>query len=133
MSKSCLSRDCAKSGTRKAKTHRGEPKYSQKTIPEKGKGMATSSGRIGLYPGTFDPITNGHMDIITRAATHMVAQPIIAVARNAGKGPLFGVEDRVPVGLEEVAPLPPAAKASFTVAPFHDLPWDFAAQMGATL
>src|SRR3546814_16653633 len=120
MSTSCLSRDCAKSATRKAKTHRGEPKSSQKTIPEKGKGMATSSGRIGLYPGTFDPITNGHMDIITRAATHMVAQLLIAVARNAGKGPLFGVEDRVKMALDEVAALPPAAKGYHTVETFEN-------------
>lgn len=95
--------------------------------------MATSSGRIGLYPGTFDPITNGHIDIITRAATHMVDQLIIAVARNAGKGPLFGVEDRVQMVLDEVAALPPAAKASITVEPFDGLLMDFAAQMGATL
>src|SRR3546814_15394334 len=82
----------ARSATRTARTHRRERKSLQKPIREKGKGMATSSARIGLYPGTFDPITNGHIDIITRAATHMVDQLIVAVARNAGTGPLFGCE-----------------------------------------
>ena len=46
--------------------------------------------RIGLYPGTFDPVTNGHMDIITRAAG-MVDKLVVAVAVNAGKGPLFSL------------------------------------------
>ena len=49
--------------------------------------------RIGVYPGTFDPITNGHTDIILRAAT-LVDDLIVAVASNAGKGPLFGSDER---------------------------------------
>ena len=50
--------------------------------------------RIGIYPGTFDPVTNGHMDIISRA-TRVVDHLIIAVAINAGKGPLFTLDERV--------------------------------------
>jgi pantetheine-phosphate adenylyltransferase len=50
---------------------------------------------VGVYAGTFDPITNGHMDIIVRAATHLVDRLILAVARNPGKGPLFTLEERV--------------------------------------
>jgi pantetheine-phosphate adenylyltransferase len=46
--------------------------------------------RVGVYPGTFDPITNGHMDIILRAA-RVVDRLIIGVAMNAGKGPLFSL------------------------------------------
>lgn len=49
---------------------------------------------IGVYPGTFDPITLGHLDIIRRA-TKVVDHLIIAVARNAGKGPLFATDERV--------------------------------------
>ena len=49
---------------------------------------------IGIYPGTFDPITNGHIDIIRRA-TRMVDHLIVAVARNDGKGPLFGTGERL--------------------------------------
>ncbi len=50
--------------------------------------------RIGVYPGTFDPITNGHLDIIQRA-THVVDHLIVAVARNDGKGPLFTTDERL--------------------------------------
>src|SRR5512143_23797 len=63
-----------------------------------------TDGRIGLYPGTFDPITNGHMDIIKRAAG-LVDTLIVAVARNAGKGPLFSTSERVELVRAEVAPL----------------------------
>ena len=58
--------------------------------------------RIGVYPGTFDPITNGHLDIIQRA-THLVDHLIVGVARNDGKGPLFSTEDRVRMVREDVA------------------------------
>ena len=54
--------------------------------------------RVGVYPGTFDPITNGHVDIITRAAMHLTDRLIIAVAENAGKNPLFSVNERVEIG-----------------------------------
>ena len=50
--------------------------------------------RIGLYPGTFDPVTNGHLDIIGRAVK-LVDKLVIGVAVNAGKGPLFTLEERV--------------------------------------
>mgnify|MGYP002883965808 CR=1 FL=1 len=49
---------------------------------------------IGVYPGTFDPITNGHIDIITRAVK-VVDKLVVAVAANAGKGPLFDLSSRV--------------------------------------
>ena len=49
---------------------------------------------VGLYPGTFDPPTNGHFDIIMRGA-RVVEELVVGVAINAGKGPLFGIDDRV--------------------------------------
>ncbi len=49
---------------------------------------------VGVYPGTFDPVTNGHIDIISRAAK-MLHRLVIGVAENAGKGPLFPLEERV--------------------------------------
>ncbi len=55
-----------------------------------------------LYPGTFDPVTNGHLDIIQRAA-RMFDRLIVGVAVNAGKGPLFSLEERVAMVEEEVA------------------------------
>lgn len=63
-----------------------------------------SRTRIGLYPGTFDPITNGHLDIITRGAK-LVDKLIIAVARNAGKGPMFSTDERVEMVLDDIADL----------------------------
>jgi len=50
--------------------------------------------RIGVYPGTFDPVTNGHLDIISRAA-RMLDHLVVGVAINAGKGPLFDLQERV--------------------------------------
>jgi pantetheine-phosphate adenylyltransferase len=58
--------------------------------------------RIGLYPGTFDPITNGHMDIIGRAVK-LVDRLVIGVARNDDKGPLFSTDQRVEMVRAEVA------------------------------
>ncbi len=54
----------------------------------------TKHVRVGLYPGTFDPPTNGHVDIIARAAT-LVDKLVIGVAINQDKGPLFSLEERV--------------------------------------
>ena len=51
------------------------------------------SRRIGVYPGTFDPVTDGHMDIIRRA-TSICDHLIVGCARNAGKGPLFSLDER---------------------------------------
>src|SRR5215831_19234008 len=50
--------------------------------------------RIGIYPGTFDPITNGHADIIRRAI-RVVDRLVVGVARNDGKGPLFATDERI--------------------------------------
>ena len=58
--------------------------------------------RVGLYPGTFDPITLGHTDIILRA-TKMVDRLIIGVAINRDKGPLFALDDRVDMVRRELA------------------------------
>ncbi|MBV8683319.1 MAG: pantetheine-phosphate adenylyltransferase [Caulobacteraceae bacterium] len=58
--------------------------------------------RIGLYPGTFDPIHNGHMDIILRAAK-LVDRLVIGVAINPGKGPMFTLEERAAILQHETA------------------------------
>src|SRR3954464_11605275 len=57
--------------------------------------------RVGIYPGTFDPVTDGHTDIIKRA-TRLVDRLIIGVAQNAGKGPLFTLEERSAIVEEEL-------------------------------
>jgi pantetheine-phosphate adenylyltransferase len=59
---------------------------------------------VAVYPGTFDPITNGHTDIIRRAA-RLVDRLVIGVSVNAGKGPLFSIDERAELVREEVAAL----------------------------
>ena len=87
--------------------------------------------RIGVYPGTFDPITNGHMDIIERALS-IVDHLVIAVARNAGKGPLFSTDERVQTVQDEIAQLI-AAGYEVEVRPFETLLMDFAESVGASV
>jgi len=68
--------------------------------------------RTAIYPGSFDPITNGHLDIIQRAS-RLFERVIVAVARNEGKGPLFSAEERVKLVRECIAPIPQAQADSF--------------------
>ena len=84
--------------------------------------------RVALYPGTFDPITNGHMDVIRRAA-RLVDKLIIAVSINAGKGPLFSLEERVGMVESEVAGINNGA--NIEVRPFETLLMHFARSVGA--
>ncbi|SDG46796.1 pantetheine-phosphate adenylyltransferase [Roseospirillum parvum] len=87
--------------------------------------------RVGVYPGTFDPITNGHLDIIQRA-TRLVDRLVVSVARNAGKGPLFGLDERVEMVRAEIADLP-ANGTVIEVAPFDSLLIDHVRGVGGTL
>ena len=87
--------------------------------------------RIGVYPGTFDPITNGHMDIIERALG-IVDHLIIAVASNAGKVPLFTTDERVETVKEEVRALK-ASGRKIEVRSFDTLLMHFAVSVGASV
>ena len=88
--------------------------------------------KIAIYPGTFDPVTNGHMDIISRA-TRVVDQLIIGVAINAGKGPVFSLEERVALVEHEISELPDGAGKRVSVKPFEGLLTDLAVASGASL
>jgi len=88
--------------------------------------------RIGLYPGTFDPITLGHIDIIRRA-TALVDRLVIGVAINRDKGPLFPVEERAAMVEAEVAPIARATGAEIVVHPFENLLVDCAHDVGAKI
>ena len=85
----------------------------------------------GVYPGTFDPVTNGHMDIIARA-TRVVDQLIIGVAINAGKGPLFTLDERVGMVKYEISQLAQEVASRIKVQPFEGLLTDFAVSSGAS-
>jgi len=103
--------------------------------PERGgKAKAAVSGRyrIGVYPGTFDPVTNGHLDIIARAA-RLADRLIVAVAVNAGKGPLFSLKERVAMCRTEVDATRLPAGMTVDVVPFDTLLMDFVTEMGADL
>jgi pantetheine-phosphate adenylyltransferase len=84
--------------------------------------------RIGLYPGTFDPITNGHIDIIQRAVK-LVDKLIIGIAVNDGKGPLFTLEERTAMVLRETKRF--ADGTEIEARPFDNLLMHFAEQCGA--
>ena len=88
--------------------------------------------RIGIYPGTFDPITNGHTDIIRRAA-RVVDRLVIGVARNDGKGPLFATDERVEIVRDEVAHLENGDAERIEVRAFDSLLMSFAQSVGAKL
>ena len=84
---------------------------------------------IGIYPGTFDPITLGHTDIIQRA-TKVVDHLVVAVATNAGKGPMFTVDERVALIEEDIATVDTNG-ASVEVRAFDSLLMHFAQEVGA--
>jgi pantetheine-phosphate adenylyltransferase len=90
----------------------------------------TNKVRVGLYPGTFDPVTNGHVDIITRAA-NLVDRLVIGVAINKDKGPLFTLEERVAMVEEQIAKIKGAAE--IVVQPFDTLLMKFAESVGAQI
>ncbi len=85
--------------------------------------------RIGVYPGTFDPITRGHMDIIARGAK-LVDRLIIGVTTNAAKSPMFTDDERIATVKREVATL---GNADIEVVGFDSLLVDFAEARGATV
>ncbi len=85
--------------------------------------------RIGLYPGTFDPITLGHYDIIKRASK-LVDTLVIGVAMNPGKNPLFNVEERVSMVQKMTKEFP---NTNFEVKPFNNLLMHFAEDCNASI
>ena len=86
--------------------------------------------RIGLYPGTFDPITNGHIDIMGRAVK-LVDKLVIGVAENPGKAPMFSTGERVAMAMAEVAPY--ANGVIVEARPFSSLLMHFAEEVGANV
>jgi len=84
--------------------------------------------KIGLFPGTFDPITNGHLDVILRGQ-HLFDRLIVAVGHNPAKQQLFSLEERVSL-IDRL--LKDKANGNVEVASFHGLTVDFARSINAT-
>lgn len=85
---------------------------------------------VGVYPGTFDPVTNGHIDIITRAAK-MLHRLVIGVAENVGKGPLFPLEERLELVRAETAQIASHSGTEIEVRSFSGLLVEFARSVNA--
>jgi pantetheine-phosphate adenylyltransferase len=91
--------------------------------------------RTGVYPGTFDPIHNGHLDIIRRA-TKVVDRLVLAVAVNVGKDPMFALDERVSLVEHEAQALMAGNRVNgcrLEVFPFDNLLVDFARGVGAVV
>ena len=86
--------------------------------------------RTGLYPGTFDPVTRGHTDIIHRTS-RLVDRLVIGIAVNRGKGPLFSLEERVALIEGECTGIAASTGMAIEVRPFDNLLVNFAAEVGA--
>jgi pantetheine-phosphate adenylyltransferase len=92
-------------------------------------GQSKRAQRVGVYPGTFDPITKGHLDIIRRGAK-LVDRLIIGVATNPSKSPMFTLEERVAQVRREIADI---ANGTIEVVSFDSLLMDFATQQSAQI
>ncbi len=88
--------------------------------------------RTGLYPGTFDPVTLGHVDIIERAMA-LVDRLVIGVAINRDKSPLFSLEERVAMVEAECRRIAAASGGEIVVHPFENLLIDCARDVGASI
>jgi len=88
--------------------------------------------RIGLYPGTFDPVTNGHLDVIARAA-RLLDKLVVGISLSAGKSPLFTLEERVELTRAEIAHLDGRDGMVIEVVSFEGLLVQFARDIGACM
>ena len=86
-----------------------------------------SNERIAVYPGTFDPITNGHTDLVARAA-RVFPRVLVAIAESPHKKPLFNLEERISLSRNQLAHL-----ANVEVVGFSNLLVEFVQQIGATI
>ncbi len=88
--------------------------------------------RVGLYPGSFDPVTYGHVDIVRRAA-HLVDKLVIAVGTHHDKHPLFTAEERVKLTSEVLTPVAKEIGLKLVVTTYGNLTVDAAKDAGATV
>jgi|SRR3954447_8759019 pantetheine-phosphate adenylyltransferase len=88
--------------------------------------------RIALYPGSFDPVTNGHLDVV-RQAVHLCDRLIVAVGVHHGKKPLFSTEERLAMAQEVFGPVAAAAGCGFEASTYDNLTVTAAQKAGAIM
>src|SRR5436305_7734687 len=88
--------------------------------------------RIALYPGSFDPVTNGHLDVVRQAAG-LCDRLIVAIGVHPGKKPLFSVEERLKMARELFTPLAAKAGCAFDCSTYDNLTVTTAQKLGATI
>ena len=88
--------------------------------------------RTGVYPGTFDPITSGHMEVVRRSM-RLVDKLVIGPAISIGKGPLFSLEERMEIIKDDIEDFSPADRSRIQIVPFEGLLIHFAREVGASV
>ena len=88
--------------------------------------------RIGVYPGTFDPVTSGHMEVVRRSL-RLVDRLVIGPAINIGKGPLFSLQERMDIIKDDIEEFAREDRERIQVIPFEGLLIHFAREVGASL
>jgi pantetheine-phosphate adenylyltransferase len=88
--------------------------------------------RIGFTSGSFDPVTNGHMDVIARAA-RMVDNLVVGIGAHPGKTPLFSTEEKIEMLKAEIVPVAKKSACKIEVVTFDNLTVDAAKAAGATV
>src|SRR5438045_7550629 len=88
--------------------------------------------RIALYAGSFDPVTNGHLDVV-RQAVRLAYRLVLAIGMHPGKAPLFPFEDRLAMLTETCGPIATAAGAELACVAFDGLVVSLAKRAGATI
>jgi len=88
--------------------------------------------RIAFYPGSFDPVTNGHVDVLVQSVA-LADEVVVGIGVHPGKKPLFSFDERVQMIADVVAETPALAKATIKVVSFDNLLVDAAASQGASI
>ena len=91
-----------------------------------------ASERTGVYPGTFDPVTSGHMEVIRRSLK-LVDRLVIGLATGSGKGPLFSLDERIDIIKDDIAEFSQADRDRIKIVPFDGLLIHFARDVGASM
>ena len=91
-----------------------------------------ASERTGVYPGTFDPVTSGHMEVIRRSLK-LVDRLVIGLATDSGKGPLFSLDERIDIIKDDIAEFSQADRDRIKIVPFDGLLIHFARDVGASM